>query len=137
MGNSSYKGHYNIKSKDPTSRDLFFTVCITAGDGRELGVHWVTKRYNTHVVFWHLTDERGKDEWHCICLSRCWLVNPTKMLHLDDLNLSPNHSRPFVKLFLDSPGCENLPKKKLCLHRTARMGAVDEQRRIINSDGCI
>jgi hypothetical protein len=66
MGNSSHKAHYNIKSKVPTSGDLFFTACITAGDGRELRVHWVTKRYNTLVVFWHLTNERGKDEWPCI-----------------------------------------------------------------------
>jgi hypothetical protein len=44
--------------------------------------------------------------------SRCqWLINLTKMSHLDDLNLSPNHSRPFVKLFLDSSGCENSPEK--------------------------
>jgi hypothetical protein len=58
------------------------------------------------------------------------------MSYLDDLNLSPNHSRPFVKLFLDLSGCENLPEKNNhCLHLTARRGAMDEQRRIINSDG--
>jgi hypothetical protein len=66
MENSSYKANYNLKSKVPTSGDLFFTTRITAGDGKELGVHWVTKRYNTCVVFWHLTNGRGKDEWHCI-----------------------------------------------------------------------
>jgi hypothetical protein len=66
MGNSSYKAHYNIKSKVFTSVDLFFVVCIIVGNGRELGMHWVTKRYTTRVVFWHPMDKRGKDEWHCI-----------------------------------------------------------------------
>jgi hypothetical protein len=45
------------------------------------------------------------------------------MSYLDDLNLSPNHSRPFVKLFLDLSGCENLPKKKIIVY-TLQQGGV-------------
>jgi hypothetical protein len=39
MENSSYKTHYNIKSKGLADGNLFVFACIIEGDGGELGVH--------------------------------------------------------------------------------------------------
>jgi len=56
------KGQYNIKYKVLVGGDFFFIGYIIVGEGEELGVHWVVKRYSNHIVLWHPMDGRNKDE---------------------------------------------------------------------------
>jgi hypothetical protein len=51
-----------FKYKVLVGGDFFFIGYIIVGEGGELGVHWVVKRYSTHLVLWHPMDGRNKDE---------------------------------------------------------------------------